>query len=303
MKNAMIAALVAAVVAAASGTAATIIVTSKNIKNGTIQAVDISAKAKRALRGNRGPQGPVGAQGAAGLPGPSGAAGLEGPPGPQGAPGRLATLAQVEGLPCSSSGQAGLTHLRYERFSARYGTDDLAGYDSVGLVCVYEDSFEENDTREQAKEASTFQTPDGFRALSASMYPAGDDDWYRLTADLAVGPDCGPTPPATPCFIDLYYARMDVHRDGVLVASDVRAYKPDDATHLWEIRVDASGISAYELYLNSVFDNTGGPMTGVARSAGAAAAESLSNTHRSGRFREEARPEGRQSSPQSSQRS
>ena len=53
MKNALIAAVVAAIVAAASGTAATIVVTSKNIKNGTIQTVDISAKAKRALKGNR----------------------------------------------------------------------------------------------------------------------------------------------------------------------------------------------------------------------------------------------------------
>jgi hypothetical protein len=51
-------------VAAASGTAATMIVTSKNIKNGTIQTVDISAKAKRALKGNRGFQGAPGAAGA-----------------------------------------------------------------------------------------------------------------------------------------------------------------------------------------------------------------------------------------------
>jgi hypothetical protein len=60
VKNALIAAIVAAVVAAASGTAATLLVTSKNIKNGTIQLVDISAKTKAALRGRRGPQGPVG---------------------------------------------------------------------------------------------------------------------------------------------------------------------------------------------------------------------------------------------------
>jgi hypothetical protein len=45
MKTALIAAIVSAVVAAASGTAATIVVTSKNIKDGTIQTVDISAKA------------------------------------------------------------------------------------------------------------------------------------------------------------------------------------------------------------------------------------------------------------------
>jgi hypothetical protein len=76
MKNALVAAVVAAVVAAASGTAATMIVTSKNIKNGTIQTVDISAAAKRALKGNRGPQGFQGASGA------QGAAGAPGPPGP-----------------------------------------------------------------------------------------------------------------------------------------------------------------------------------------------------------------------------
>jgi len=74
MKNALVAAVVAAAVAAASGTAATMIVTSKNIKNGTIQTVDISAKAKRALKGNRGFQG---APGAAGAPGPQGPPGIQ----------------------------------------------------------------------------------------------------------------------------------------------------------------------------------------------------------------------------------
>jgi hypothetical protein len=85
MKSAIIAAIVAAIVAAASGTAATIVVTSKNIKNGTIQSVDISAKAKRALRGNRGPRGPqglAGVQGSAGPIGPAGLAGARGPAGP-----------------------------------------------------------------------------------------------------------------------------------------------------------------------------------------------------------------------------
>jgi hypothetical protein len=78
MKTALIAAVVSAIVAAASGTAATILVTSKNIKNGSIQTVDISAKAKRALKGNRGARGPAGARGA------TGAAGAAGPAGPQG---------------------------------------------------------------------------------------------------------------------------------------------------------------------------------------------------------------------------
>lgn len=50
MRAAIIAAAVALLVSATSATAA-LVVTSQNIKNGTIQTVDISAKAKRALRG------------------------------------------------------------------------------------------------------------------------------------------------------------------------------------------------------------------------------------------------------------
>jgi hypothetical protein len=81
MKSAIIAAIVSAVVAAASGTAATLVVTSKTIKNGTIQLVDISAAAKKGLRGAKG------ARGAAGVPGPPGAQGAQGPQGIQGPPG------------------------------------------------------------------------------------------------------------------------------------------------------------------------------------------------------------------------
>jgi hypothetical protein len=61
LRTAIIAAIVATLVSAASATAA-FVVTSKNIKNGTIQLVDISPNAKKALRGQRGPQGPRGIQ-------------------------------------------------------------------------------------------------------------------------------------------------------------------------------------------------------------------------------------------------
>jgi hypothetical protein len=100
MKSAIIAGVVASVVAAASGTAATLVVTSKNIKNGTIQTVDISAKAKLALKGNRGARGPQGLVGAVGDKGPTGPGG---PPGPQGQPGPqgLAGAPGMEGPPGS----------------------------------------------------------------------------------------------------------------------------------------------------------------------------------------------------------
>ena len=56
MKSATIAGVVAMLVSSASATAA-FVVTSKNIKNGTIHNVDLSAKAKKALKGNVGPAG------------------------------------------------------------------------------------------------------------------------------------------------------------------------------------------------------------------------------------------------------
>jgi hypothetical protein len=92
VRNALIAAVVAAVVAAASSTAAAIVVTSKNIKNGTIQTVDISAGAKRALKGARGPRG---------FPGARGSQGAQGPPGPQGLQGiqRLVAVSATKTIP------------------------------------------------------------------------------------------------------------------------------------------------------------------------------------------------------------
>jgi len=58
---------IVAVLAMASTAAATrALVTSKDIKNGTIQPVDLSAAAKKATRGKAGPQGPVGPTGAQG---------------------------------------------------------------------------------------------------------------------------------------------------------------------------------------------------------------------------------------------
>ena len=71
MKSAIIAGVVALLVSSASATAA-FVVTSKNIKNGTIQTVDLSAKAKKALKGKVGPagaRGPTGPQGPAGFVG------------------------------------------------------------------------------------------------------------------------------------------------------------------------------------------------------------------------------------------
>jgi hypothetical protein len=73
MKSVIIAATVAALISAAAATATTtLVITSAQIKNGTIKLVDISPAAKRALKGNRGPAGAQGAQGVQGAQGPAG---------------------------------------------------------------------------------------------------------------------------------------------------------------------------------------------------------------------------------------
>jgi hypothetical protein len=84
----------ALVVGVGTATAA-VVVTSKNIKDGTIQMVDISAKAKAALKGNRGPAGPAGQ---AGAQGPQGAQGSQGAPGSQGQPGQQG-IQGIQGVP------------------------------------------------------------------------------------------------------------------------------------------------------------------------------------------------------------
>lgn len=65
---------IVAVLSVTSTAAAThALITSKDIKNGTIQPVDLSAAAKKGMKGKAGPQGPVGPTGPTG---PAGFAGV-----------------------------------------------------------------------------------------------------------------------------------------------------------------------------------------------------------------------------------
>jgi collagen type II alpha len=80
---------VLAIVIATAGTASatTALITSHQIKNGTIRLVDISKQARNALHGKTGRTGNVGAAGPQGSPGPQGVPGPQGPQGMQGAQG------------------------------------------------------------------------------------------------------------------------------------------------------------------------------------------------------------------------
>ena len=65
------------VLTAGTATAATkvLIKSSAQVKNGSLDAADLSAKARKSLRGKTGPAGPAGAPGTPGAPGPAGARG------------------------------------------------------------------------------------------------------------------------------------------------------------------------------------------------------------------------------------
>jgi hypothetical protein len=86
----MLVAFTALVLASTGSAVGAAFITSKQIKDGTIQTKDISKKARTQLKGNRGPAGPQGPAGAAGAPGAKGdpgAAGAPGAPGETGAKG------------------------------------------------------------------------------------------------------------------------------------------------------------------------------------------------------------------------
>ena len=70
----MLVGLIALVVAMSGSAAAASLITGKQIKDGTIQRVDLSKKAKASLKGPQGPQGPQGAQGPKGEVGDPGPA-------------------------------------------------------------------------------------------------------------------------------------------------------------------------------------------------------------------------------------
>ena len=116
MKSAIIAGVVAMLVSSASATAA-FVVTSKNIKNGTIQTVDLSAKARKALRSRAGARGPAGPQG------PAGEAGARGPAGPQGPVGSVGDTTVVKATFEVPVNTVGPTHI----VSCPAGTGVISG--------------------------------------------------------------------------------------------------------------------------------------------------------------------------------
>lgn len=108
---AMVIALIALFVAlTGTATAGGLLITTRQIKNGTIQAVDINSRTLRQLAGRPGPTGPPGPEGPPGPQGPQGPSGDRGPQGvagPQGPAGTSASASAIYVRTLDSVAEAG----------------------------------------------------------------------------------------------------------------------------------------------------------------------------------------------------
>jgi hypothetical protein len=158
----------------------------------------------------------------------------------------LQKLTDADGQPCTTDGKQGSISATTTSGELYYGS----GAEPMKLACLYEDQWEQDDTR--ATEATPTQDspgcpyPVGCRWF-ASIYPAGDDDWYsfpgvklhaiyRLTSGLVAN--------------SVGLSTIDVYRDTVLVATNADYYQPpsdDTATHVYEVRVHDPGVAHYAL--------------------------------------------------------
>jgi hypothetical protein len=110
------------------------------------------------------------------------------------------------------------------------------------VYCVHADDLEPNDVRASARDATSFIGGGGLRWVSGTIYPGGNDDWYKLDAvdlggkQIALGAD---------------RSLMDVYKDGTLVASGTLFYNTSAGAANWLVRVYGSRPDLYFLYFNT----------------------------------------------------
>src|SRR5919197_2480466 len=214
----------------------------RQVINGSLLKQDF--KAGQLPRGARGPQGspgPAGPQGAQGSAGPQGAQGPPGPQGIQGPSGLLTSPNELEGLPCQSPNGPGTTEVPVDHdYGSHPGATTGNGYNGMGLACIRADDLESNDTRAQATNATSFVSG-GFRSASGTIYPAGNDDWFKLTAvDLG----------GNVILLDSLRSLMEVYKDGTQVAAATHCYTTSAGAANWEIRIYAPRLDYYNLEFN-----------------------------------------------------
>jgi hypothetical protein len=211
----------------------------RQVINGSLQKGDLSNAAVSALKGRKGAPGIRGRAGSQGLKGATGAAG---PQGTKGDSGVVGNLDQLDGRPCTIKDEQGVTLLWKAAAYEGFWTD---------LICLIADEYEPNDTEGTASDL----TPDYDTSLTvaASMYPAGEIDWYTLTGKH-LGSVCIESGPG-PVYVSIY---MDGVRGDVISSFEGEQHCASyDATapHDWKFMVGPRPIpqsrSAYYLILST----------------------------------------------------
>jgi hypothetical protein len=199
----------------------------------------VGPKGPQGTQGVQGSQGLQGTQGVQGSQGSPGSQGVQGPPGPAGL---LASLDQIEGLPCHSQGAAGTAIVVFQdEIASNPGEVSGSGINYVNLHCVHADDLEPNDTRDSATDATSFIGGGGLRWVNGTIYPAGNDDWYKLNAVDLGGKQIS---------LSTNRSLMDVYKDGTLVASGTPFFNTSAGAANWEVRVYCSRPDFYFLYFN-----------------------------------------------------
>ena len=115
----LVVAIIALIVAMSGSAVAASLITSAQIKDGTIKLRDISTKARNTLKGQTGPVGVRGVTGLQGAPGANGATGLQGAPGANGATG-------LQGAP-GANGANGATNVVVRQGTASSVANGVSG--------------------------------------------------------------------------------------------------------------------------------------------------------------------------------
>jgi hypothetical protein len=165
--------------------------------------------------------------------------GPAGPPGPRGerGPSGAASLDELAGSPCTIRGKTGVTTL---------GSPPPGRGFTVAIYCFASDEYEPNDARAIAHSFSALPSPMG---VVASIFPAGDHDWFAWNDVTASHWMLGVA------FNLDRQVHVELFRDGTLVADGVAVpgdvfsfFNPDNATPAdWLLHVEGAAATEYSV--------------------------------------------------------
>jgi hypothetical protein len=171
----MAVALVALLVAMSGSAVAASLITSKQIKDGTIQTKDLSKRARSALNGAKGPGGPQGAPGPQGLKGDTGSAGAAGK---DGAPGLIsAATVQHKDFLTLADGATGTQTVTCPAGQKAIGGGVRSDSYGIGLV---------ESSRPVAGDSGTPNSGDTFDGWRATVVNPPDVGGASITPDVWV---------------------------------------------------------------------------------------------------------------------